>query len=128
MRRIIRRWRVSDVTWKADINTATITTAIESGSVKGMRDVVEFLLTEANKHVPHDEGTLERSGQTGVAEQGSKVVGSVSYDTPYAVRQHEDMSLHHYGKGQSKWLENTFAAETSTVRDMLANRLRGELS
>lgn len=98
--------------------------AINDGAEKGMRLVVEFLLTEANKQVPHDEGTLERSGDTGVAVDGSTVRGSVSYDTPYAVRQHEDMGLHHHGKGRSKWLENAMAENADTVRAILANSIR----
>lgn len=80
----------------------------------------EHLLSEANKQVPHDEGTLERSGRA--SNDGKR--GAVSYDTPYAVRQHEDMSLHHDGKGQAKWLENTLAAESSRVAQVIATKLR----
>lgn len=80
----------------------------------------EHLLSEANKHVPHDEGTLERSGRA--SSDGRR--GAVSYDTPYAVRQHEDMSLHHDGKGQAKWLETTMAQESTKVGQIVATKLR----
>lgn len=100
---------------------------IRKGGAKGMKLAVEFLLTEDNKHVPHDEGTLERSGDTGVQETEYGVRGSVSYDTPYAVRQHEDMTLHHHGKGQAKWMENTHAAEAETVGKIIATKVRQEL-
>lgn len=79
----------------------------------------EFVLTEANKHVPHDDGTLERSGNVAVNNAGTRA--AISYDTPYAVKQHEDMSLSHPGKGQGKWLENTFTREGDTVREIIAN-------
>ena len=87
---------------------------------RGVRVAVEFLLTEANKHVPHDEGTLERSGQASV--DGTR--GAVSYDTPYAVRQHEDMSMRHDGKGEAKWLETTFGRERQTVAGLIAQAIR----
>lgn len=80
----------------------------------------EHLLSEANKHVPHDDGTLERSGRA--SRDGKR--GAVSYDTPYAVRQHEDMSLNHDGKGQAKWLEVTMGAERDAVGQIVATALR----
>ena len=88
---------------------------------KALRVAGEFVLTEANKHVPHDEGTLERSGNVDVNPEGTRA--AISYDTPYAVKQHEDMSLKHPGKGQGKWLENTFTREADTVRQIIANAL-----
>lgn len=81
----------------------------------------EFLLTEANLSVPHDDGVLERSGQ---ASNDGKSRAAVSYDTPYAVRQHEDMTLHHEGKGESKWLENTMSRSSKRVGQIIATALR----
>ena len=48
----------------------------------------------------------------------------MSYDTPYAVRQHEDMSLHHDGKGQAKWLEVTMAQEKQAIAQIVATAVR----
>lgn len=84
----------------------------------------EYVLTEANKTVPHDDGTLERSGHA--SNDGKR--GAVSYDTPYAVRQHEDMSLHHDGKGEAKWLETTMARESKVVGQIVATKLREGLT
>ena len=80
----------------------------------------EHVLSEANKQVPHDEGTLERSGRA--SNDGKR--GAVSYDTPYAVTQHERMDLHHDGKGQAKWLELTMAQERDRVAQIIATKLR----
>lgn len=96
--------------------------AIKDGAGKGLQLAVEHLLTEANKSVPHDEGTLERSGSASVDEGTGR--GAVSYDTPYAVRQHEDMTLRHDGKGRAKWLENTLTAESETVGSIVAQAIR----
>ena len=109
--------------FKVDIDLSKVVDATSSGASKGVRNAVEFLLTEANKNVPHDEGTLERSGQATVS--GTR--GAVSYDTPYAVRQHEDMSLHHDGKGRSKWLEVTMSQEADKVGQIIATAIRTEL-
>lgn len=105
------------------IDLSGIAKGITPGAEKGLRLAVEHLLTEANKNVPHDEGTLERSGTASV--DGTR--GAVSYDTPYAVRQHEDMSLRHDGKGKPKWLETTLASEKQTVAQIVATAIRNEL-
>lgn len=104
------------------IDLSSVVGAIKAGAEKGIRNAVEHWLTEANKHVPHDEGTLERSGTASV--DGTR--GAVSYDTPYAVRQHEDMTLHHDGKGKAKWLETTGAQEAATMGQIVATAIRTE--
>lgn len=113
---------------KISLDLGRVGKGVHAGAKQGMALAVEHLLTEANKHVPHDEGTLERSGRTGVAVTGKGVQGSVSYDTPYAVRQHEDLTLNHDGKGEAKWLENTMAAESKTVGRIIATAIGRELS
>jgi hypothetical protein len=111
------------MTVKNTIDLSAVVGDIRHGVERGLRDAVEFLLTEANKSVPHDEGTLERSGQASVS--GTK--GAVSYDTPYAARQHEDMTLRHDGKGRSKWLEVAFSQEAKTVGKIIATATRREV-
>lgn len=96
---------------------------ITEGAEQGLRYAVEHALTEANKTVPHDEGKLEQSG----AASASGLRGAVSYDTPYAVRQHEDMSLRHDGKGRAKWLEDTLATERHTMGQIVATTIRSEV-
>lgn len=106
---------------KLDLENAAA--LLQAGAEDGVMLSTEHLLTEANQHVPHDEGTLEHTGDA--SHDG--LVGAVSYDTPYAVRQHEDMSLHHHGKGQAKWLENTMAQEAKTVGAIIATAIRTRL-
>ena len=104
------------MTFKSTIDLGPAVKAMREGVEQGVKLAVEHLLTEANKSVPHDDGTLERSGET--STDGTR--GAVSYDTPYAARQHEDMSLHHDGKGRAKWLEATMAQEANTVGKIIA--------
>ena len=82
----------------------------------------EVLLTESNRTVPIEEATLERSGQTSVDE--ARMEAAVSYDTPYARRQHEDLSLSHDPGRRGKWLEMTFKENGREVRDVMAAEMR----
>lgn len=102
------------------IDLSAVLDKIKAQCSDALSQATEHLLSEANKHVPHDDGTLERSGRA--SNDGTR--GAVSYDTPYAVRQHEDMSLNHDGKGQAKWLEVTMGAERDAVGQIVATALR----
>lgn len=87
---------------------------IDKAGHGALTDASEFLLDEGNKTVPHDEGTLEASGQATVSNDGKSA--TVSYDTPYAAKQHEDQTLNHQGKGRAKWLELTMKEKEKKVR------------
>ena len=112
------------MTFSVDVNLAPALAAIKGGTADGLRAAVEHLLSEANKHVPHRDGDLEQSGE---ATTDGKRRGAVSYDTPYAVRQHEDMTLSHDGKGKAKWLETTMTREADTVAEIAAGAIRSKL-
>lgn len=83
---------------------------------------VEVLLTESNRTVPIEEATLERSGQTSVDRV--KAEGAVSYDTPYARRQHEDLSLGHDAGRRGKWLEMTLKEQGPALRGVIADEIK----
>lgn len=67
--------------------------------------VGEFIVADSRKRCPKDSGTLRRSAQASQSSEGGNPVTVVSYDTPYARRQHEDLSLSHR-VGGPKFLEN----------------------
>lgn len=95
---------------------------IHEAQVKALRDSVEHLLTEANKTNPYREGTLERSGSTDVDE--SSLQGSVYYDTPYAIRMHEEPGLKYTDpKARWKWLEMTVKEQTDKVVEYIRKHL-----
>jgi len=97
----------------------------KKGAARGLALAGEHVLGEANKRVPIEEGTLTRSGVASVDEK--KLRGAVSYDTPYAVKQHEDMHLQHDSGREPKYLENAFNAEADTVGKIIAKAIKGEL-
>jgi hypothetical protein len=92
-----------------------------------MVEDVESLLGKSMRIVPHDEGMLEGSGsakvqnveiahgtddgnmvqtgQTPRIQPGAVIVGTVSYNKPYAARQHEELSYRHKEGRQAKYLE-----------------------
>lgn len=102
---------------------------MREAAADALEDACEALLTEANKTVPIEEGTLERSGSVSVDRL--KLRGVVSYDTPYAVRQHEDTRIRHDEGRQAKWLERAFAQNGDRLvrfmRDRIAGRTRTTL-
>lgn len=88
-----------------------------------LRQAAEYVLEEANRTVPLEEGTLQGSGVVDVDE----TTAVVSYDTPYARRQHEDLTLTHANGRRAKWLERTVMEQGGRVADFIAERLRGAL-
>lgn len=82
----------------------------------------EVLLEDANRTVPIEESTLQKSGSVSV--DSSDLRAAVNYDTPYAVRQHEDTRLRHDAGRRAKWLQLTFEERVNTVRDLIADELK----
>jgi len=104
----------------------------EEAGLKALRTGAEAILTEAIDEAPIDTGTLRRSGTVTVgglpdgaqvyeaAESGSDMKDAfpgqegkekavyVSFNTPYARRQHEELGYNHPLGGKAKYLEDPF--------------------
>lgn len=89
---------------------------------RALVDAGEYLLEEANRTAPIEEGTLIGSGQV-IEASGDTLAVFVSYDTPYAVRQHEDTRLRHDPGRRAKWLQHTFREQQNRITTFLANRI-----
>lgn len=111
----------------------------QKAALKAFRTGCEGILTKAIDDTPIDTGTLRRSGTVTVgdlpdaeevykaAEAGITMeeafphpVGTdktvyISFNTPYAERQHEDSSLCHPRGGKAKYLEDVFNREKDKV-------------
>lgn len=96
-----------------------------AGAVRGLKLGTEHLLQASRALVPHEEGTLERSGVPSVDETQMK--GAVSYDTPYAVRQHEELTWQHDEGRQAKYLEDPMISERPIIMDIIAAQIRRSL-
>lgn len=95
---------------------------VREATADGMLVALEFLLTEANQGVPIDEHMLEASGVATIDER--KLEGAVSYDTPYAVRQHEDMTFRHAPGRHAKWLELAALRNQRNMANIVATQIR----
>lgn len=87
---------------------------------QGLQRALEHLLSEANKRVPLDEGTLERSGR--IVRAGLN--GFVTYDTVYARRQHEELTWKHLPGRSAKYLEIPMNSEREVMLRLMAVPLR----
>lgn len=105
------------VEWNGDRARA----AGQEGCATGSLHAAEYLLSVSQPLVPHEEGTLERSGRATSDGDGN---AAVSYDTEYAVRQHEELGWQHPLKGQAKYLEEPFLAEQTSMQELIAAAIR----
>ena len=90
---------------------------------QGLLLAAEHVLQVSRTRVPIEEGTLERSGTTSVDRDN--LVAHISYDTPYAVRQHEDMTYRHDAGRQAKFLESALTGERDAIRKIIADTVKG---
>ncbi len=114
----------------------------EKVGMKALRTGGESILTEAIDETPVDTGTLRRSGTVTVgglpdgaqvyeaAESGSDMRNAfpgpegkgkavyISFNTPYARRQHEELGYQHPRGGKAKYLEDPFNRNKNKVLKM----------
>jgi len=97
-----------------------------AAAVRGLVKASEHLLQVSNTLVPIEEGTLERSGVASVDE--TTLRAAVSYDTAYAVNQHESMDFRHDNGRIAKYLETAMLTEGYTLEEILANEIRATVA
>lgn len=100
---------------------------INDAAQRGVGLAAEHVLGEARKIVPHDEGTLERSGRASNEKTRTGARASVSFDTPYAVVNHEDLSFRHKKGRKAKYLETPLNKNKGTIREIVAAAIRKQL-
>jgi hypothetical protein len=83
----------------------------------GTQRALEHTLGVSKRLVPLDEGTLERSGRVNMLGQ---LEGQITYDTVYAVRQHEELTWKHLPGRQAKYLEQPMNTERETMLRLMA--------
>ncbi len=111
-----------------------------------MVENVETLLSKSMRIVPHDEGMLQGSGSAKVQNQevahgnnngtiiqtsevpkvapGSVIQGNVSFNEPYAARQHEELGYRHKEGRQAKYLESPLKEFVQTFCQNIADAVR----
>lgn len=99
--------------------------ALHERAAQAVEEVADLVLEEANTRVPHEYGDLQDSGKVSV--DAAELQAAVSYDTPYAVRQHEEMSYRHDAGREAKYLENSLnhVANSGAAEAVYKRRLGG---
>lgn len=95
---------------------------MREGATRGLLLGGEHVLGLSNEVVPLDEDPLMQSGTASV-DEGS-LTGVVSYDTPYAVVQHERLDFRHAPGRTAKYLENSLNGARADVAEILAAQMR----
>lgn len=93
----------------------------------------EAIFSESQKQVPWDTTHLRTSGTIEPFVEGNAAGYLVGYnahagasDYNYALRQHEDLTLHHPKPGtKGKYLEDPFNARAPMVAENVTNRVSG---
>ena len=123
----------------------------EEAGLKALRTGAEAILTEAIDETPIDTGTLRRSGTVTVgalpdgaqvyeaAESGNEMKDAfpgpegkekavyISFNTPYARRQHEELGYNHPRGGKAKYLEDPFNRNKKKVLKYAAKQVKKAL-
>lgn len=107
--------------WRGDLTEKIARAA----AIQALHDGAEAILTEAIDEAPIDTGTLRRSGA--VTDTPSENAVYVSFNTPYARRQHEDLTLNHPRGGKAKYLEDPFKRNAGKVQKLVGIRVKKAL-
>ncbi|OZC55059.1 hypothetical protein CH289_07645 [Rhodococcus sp. RS1C4] len=108
-------------------NSQAVIDKQRAGAVKGMEIATEALRGEAVDLTPIKDGVLRASSKASVNEVDDGVVGAVSFNTEYAVKQHEDVGLNHPNGGEAKYLENAATAFSETFQTVMAHQIKKAL-
>lgn len=112
-----------ELTNNGPVNAAAIQAAVAEGLNRG----AEYVATQALPLTPMVEGDLRGTQQVHEASAGD-LEADVSYDSVYAVYQHEGVGFHHTEPGtQAKYLEQPFNESKDAVLQMIAAAVKGAL-
>jgi hypothetical protein len=106
-------------------NGAPAARELRAAAARGLYLGAEHVLGKSNEVVPLDEAELQRSGTASV--DLPSLTAMVSYDTPYAARQHEELTWRHAPGRTAKYLENSLNSARPEVTALIAAELRRAL-
>ena len=99
---------------KVSLNAGKFQLATSRGSRRGMFAAMDAYGAVTKAQVPLRDGPLRDSGNSSVSADGK--TGCYSYDTPYAVVQHENMQFQHQHGRKAKYMEDP-------LNDMLVQKI-----
>lgn len=87
--------------------------------IRAVTNIGEDLLGKAQRDAPIEEGTLRGSGDVDIELDANAVWATVSFNTVYAARQHEELDWVHPKGGKAKYLEANLQADQSRYERIL---------
>lgn len=87
----------------------------------------EHLAGVSSELAPLEEGTLSRSADVTTEAAPGRASACVSYATPYAVIQHENLGFRHDPGRQAKYLEQPMGTEAGTLLRVMGAAMRKAL-
>jgi hypothetical protein len=109
--------QTGNVGWRGDEYSALFREAAAQGLTLG----AEYLLGEAIPRTPLMDGPLRESGAVEPATPGD-LEAVVSFDTPYARRQHEELDWQH-DDGEAKYLERPLEEKADEIQGIIARQI-----
>lgn len=103
-------------------NGALAARQMREGAARGVYLAAEHVLQLSNEVVPLDEAELQRSGVA--SADAPSLTGMVSYDTEYAVVQHERLDYRHAPGRTAKYLERSLNGARTEVAAIIAAQVR----
>lgn len=110
---------------KFEWNGPQVEQALQAGAARGIGVALEHLKGESLKVVPLQDGILANTAATDV--DPATLSGAVSYDTPYAVRQHEELDWRHDSGRTAKYLERPLQEQADTMNRLVADEIAKEI-
>ncbi len=106
--------------------------ALARAAERAVRRVSEDLLDASNADLPVGEPAEDPTPEIALRERGDvdvdvrpgAVIGTVSYNTAYARRQHEDLELEHPRGGGPKFLERNLLGGGARLAAEIERELR----
>lgn len=109
--------RSFSMSWRGD----QVDRAVHRATGEGLQLAAEHVRGASVQRTPLDTAALRNSAVA--SSDTAELRAAVSYDTPYAVRQHEELGYRHRD-GEAKYLERTLSAERARVMAIIAAAAR----
>ncbi|MEU5847439.1 hypothetical protein [Saccharopolyspora shandongensis] len=109
---------------RVEWNDDAVGRAARRGAARGLALSAEHVRGTAVNNAPQDTSALRNSATA--SHDADELTAAVSFDTPYAVRQHEELDYHHR-TGGAKYLERALDTESDTVARLIQAQIRKAL-
>lgn len=106
------------ITWHGPMAKA----AIRRGAARGVLKAAQLVGEASQDVVPREDDDLARS----MTVTSDDLVAAVAYDTPYAVKQHENLRLRHDRGETGKYLERPLNKSRRQAAETIAAEIRKE--